>query len=716
MQTNSLLYGFDPLERIVSVEIKDNNADVFIEEIDGTVTRKQFENRHWILASKQIDPTWEKLDGDLHYKYIQHAYTDEEYYRIKREYKYHDLFSISNAKERFLTTKGFTYHKGMKHNEISVLSFDIETTTLLDKPEGAKVLIIANTFRKNGIVTKKMFCYDEYNSQGEMLEAWCQWVYDIDPSVITGHNVCIFDLPYLDLVAKKEKIKLKLGRNKWSMSFEKFESKFRKDASQFYHYHKPKIYGREIVDTFFSAVKSDVGRKYENYKLKNIIKQEGLEKKNRTFYDADKIRYNYKDPKEWELIKAYAKDDGDDGLALYDLFSPPFFYSAQIIPKPYQLITESAEGSKINSIMVRAYIQEAHSLPKESPSKDFEGAISIGNPGIYKNVFKIDVASLYPSIMIEWEIFDEAKDPEKYFLSVVKDLTEQRLTNKKLAKETKDPYYSGLEQSQKVLINSCYGFLGAEGLLFNSPDKAEFVTGMGRDILKTCMEWSKKGGFTLVNADTDSISFCRPNGEDITKEERQGLLNEVNSLFPSKIKWEDDGYYKKVIAMAAKNYVLVTEDDKIKYKGSALKATNKEPALKQFIKDLIDAILNDNKNYAEIYNNYVKQILNITDIKPWASKKTVTENVLKGTRTNETKVVDAIKDSEYLEGDKIYVYFKEDCSLGLAEKFDGKYNKEKLLEKLYKTATSDTLVSIIPKDTFINYSLKRSKKLLEELK
>jgi hypothetical protein len=114
-----------------------------------------------------------------------------------------------------------------------------------------------------------------------------------------------------------------------------------------------------------------------------------------------------------------------------------------------------------------------------------------------------------------------------------------------------------------------------------------------------------------------------------------------------------------------------------------------------------------------IYNKYVKEILNITDISRWASKKTVTSNVLNGTRKNETNVKDAIINTEYAEGDKIYTYFREDDTLGLAENFDGKYNKARLLEKLYKTALVFELV--ISKETFINYKLKRSQKLLENL-
>jgi hypothetical protein len=48
------------------------------------------------------------------------------------------------------------------------------------------------------------------------------------------------------------------------------------------------------------------------------------------------------------------------------------------------------------------------------------------------------------------------------------------------------------------------------------------------------------------------------------------------------------------------------------------------------------------------------------------------------------------------------------------DKWDGNYDKNRYLEKLYKTAL--IFENVIPKETFINYKLKRSQHLLEDLK
>lgn len=216
--------------------------------------------------------------------------------------------------------------------------------------------------------------------------------------------------------------------------------------------------------------------------------------------------------------------------------------------------------------------------------------------------------------------------------------------------------------------------------------------------------------FQIANCDTDSISFCKPDGSFIPIEERKGFVKEINDISPEFMLWADDGYYKKVIILKAKNYVLQKEDGKITYKGSSIKDQKKEPALKQFMKDIFNEILNDSFNYVAVYERYVHDILNLTDITPWCTKKTLTSKVLEGTRTNETKVMDAIQGTEYVEGDKLYVFYLEDNSLCLKENFKGLYNKKRLLKRLYDTI--EIFENVIDISVFKNYSLVNNMKEL----
>lgn len=486
--TDRLVFGKSELNRIVGIEPNGENAEVFIENPDGSIESQFVKNRYWVLSSRPLAPGAARLKGDLHYKYGAQFTELQKLYLFKNKHK-DEVFSIADPKESLMVKDGYTYFKGMRHNEVSILSFDIETTGLTHDAN-SKVLIISNTLRKNGQVTRKLFGYSDYSSQGEMIQDWVNWVQEVNPSLITGHNIMCFDFPYMDFVANSNGVDLALGRDGSVLKFNNYESKFRVDGTRDLHYKKVKCYGRELIDTMFLAYKYDIGRKYESYGLKPIIKQEGLEVKDRVFYDAGKIKDNYMIPEEWEKIKAYAMFDADDALALFDLMGSAQFYWAQKVPKSFQTIVESATGSQINSIMMRSYLQEGHSLPKASESVEFEGAISFGVPGVYSNLLKIDFSSLYPSIMVQYQVYNKEKDPKGNFYLLVKTLREERLKNKELAKQTEDQYYSDLEQSEKIGINSAYGMLGAAGLLFNSPTHASFITEKGRELLKQSIMWA----------------------------------------------------------------------------------------------------------------------------------------------------------------------------------------------------------------------------------
>jgi DNA polymerase elongation subunit (family B) len=456
MYDNKLIYGKNPLDRIVSIEVENETATIFRELKDGTLDIKKVPNKFWILAGRQFGSGWTRLDGDQYFKWGKQYTKFNEYMEEKKKLPYKEIYTVSNAVEALMIKDGFTLFKNMRHDEPSILSFDIESTGL-EHNDDSRVILISNTFRKLGGITKQLFCITDYNSQQEMIDDWASWVRDVDPSIICFHNGYCFDLPYIQWCYKREswrnagrptsiaengeeyddyknvKKDILLGRCDKPMTFSSYESKYRVDGSRDLHYHKAHVYGRELVDTMFLAYKYDaVEKKYESYGLKPIIAVEKLEKPGRQFYDASKIRDNYKDPTEMAKIKAYAEDDADDALALYDLMSPAQFYLTQSIPKPFQLVVESATGAQINSLLVRAYLQDKHSVAKASDLSEetVEGGISFAVPNIYKNVYKIDIKSCYPSQILRFKLHDPDKDPKAYYYHLVEYFTLQRFEYK----------------------------------------------------------------------------------------------------------------------------------------------------------------------------------------------------------------------------------------------------------------------------------------------
>jgi len=224
--------------------------------------------------------------------------------------------------------------------------------------------------------------------------------------------------------------------------------------------------------------------------------------------------------------------------------------------------------------------------------------------------------------------------------------------------------------------------------------------------------------FTIVNTDTDSISFCKQDMSSYSEDEIKSLLNDINSILPEKIKMDDDGYYETVIVIKTKNYVLY-DGKKVKIKGSALKASTKEPALKEYINKCIDIILHTRDiediktKMIETYETYVHEIMTLTDIKRWSSRKTISEKTINSTRSNEIKIMNAIKDIEWSEGDRVYVYYDKQEQLKLIQNWVNDHDRVRLLGKLFDTSlVFETILPI--KEMFIKYELKKNKHFLLE--
>lgn len=219
--------------------------------------------------------------------------------------------------------------------------------------------------------------------------------------------------------------------------------------------------------------------------------------------------------------------------------------------------------------------------------------------------------------------------------------------------------------------------------------------------------------FIIVNGDTDSIAFKKPDEKPFTPEEQSALLTEINALMPHGIVWKNDKHYRRIIVVAAKNYVM-DDGKKIKLKGDSLKATKKAPALRAFIREVIDLLLRDKVD--QVFFTYLRLAKEVLDLKePWCFKATVTKKVLEPGPDNvfQQKILTAIGKTSVSEGDKVYLFYKGDGSLGLKEDFNGDFDRMKLMDAL--KASVKVFKNVFDADLFPKFSLKRNQNILAML-
>lgn len=498
--SDALLYGKSDFRGIVGLEVDGAEVEIFIQDQNGKIHSIKQPHKYWLLSNEKLGREFNRLDGDLHYKYGYQTSDKKEYQRAKNTLKHNnDIYSIGNIEEAAMIKDGYTFYRDMQPKDLSVLSFDIETTGLDGNASDARILCISYMYRDKKIHFNGIIRFDHFDSESQMLEEFYDYILRCNPSLLIGHNILAFDFPYIEARCKTLGIKFNIGRDGSAVRFSSYPSQFRIDGTRKQEYYPVTVYGREIVDTYFLASSFDVSKSIESYALKPMIKQLGLEKEGRQYYDAGSIRDKYTDPVEWEKICQYAIEDAEDPIKLWDMMGPLYFHLAPNVPKPFTEILLTASGSKINSMMVRAYLQDKHSIPKgdEIPPKSFQGAISFAVPGIYKNCFKIDLEALYPSIILQYNVYDSDKDPKAYLIELVKIFKAKRLEYKKLAAETGDSLWQEMDTTAKSVLNSFYGFCAANKLNFNSLECAAFITEKAREILGYTIQWAS--GKTLAD-------------------------------------------------------------------------------------------------------------------------------------------------------------------------------------------------------------------------
>lgn len=161
----------------------------------------------------------------------------------------------------------------------------------------------------------------------------------------------------------------------------------------------------------------------------------------------------------------------------------------------------------------------------------------------FENVKLLDVASMYPNILINLNVLGDAT--KRY-----QDIVDERIK----VKHT-DPQ---LQQALKLIINSTYGLLSNKYSKLFNPIGAVSVCVYGQIALYSLCERLYEAGYTLVNINTDGVAFC---GEG---EEYKEIWHEWEKDFSLTLELDE---FKRWVQKDVNNYVAIDKEDHIKVKG-----------------------------------------------------------------------------------------------------------------------------------------------------
>src|SRR5438093_3145644 len=617
-EDNELLFGADKTPRIVAIELGETGTvKVYRREKDGStaVDVEPFHPFVWTdgdITDLGLENA-QKLAGELRYNWLVAADSWKELIALRNGLKKagRNFFALSDPVQHYLSATGRTLFKQLPFDELKRLQLEVLSPTGETDLADASQNPIASIALSDHSGWEQLIVVDPEGveqSEHDALKQLTAIIRERDPDVIEGHDLFRFDLPYLVARARKAKVKLDWGR---SGGFLRSRPSRLQIAEQTIDYPKFQVDGRHFVDTFLLAQFYDVGmRTLTGFERIDVAQHFG-------FCDAAEISALTGKALEREYL---AKNERfrkralcavRETRALADLLSASYFIQAQIFPYNYQDVIVRGNATRINALFLREYLRQRHSVPELPMARSFEGGFTaIYFTGVARNIWHCDVASLYPSIMLQFDCFP-VTDQLQIFRHLLTDLRTFRLEAKAEMRAEKDPatqhHLQALQNTFKILLNSFYGYLGFAQGHFADFDAAARVTQIGRDLLKKMIDWLGAHGAKVIEVDTDGIYFVPPfsmkagmspakkgkaaNSAATTADEidelREGLAKEL----PEGIEIEFDEEFDAMFSYKAKNYALLTKDGDVSMKGGALKSRGLEKFQRVCWEDMIKLIM-----------------------------------------------------------------------------------------------------------------------------
>jgi DNA polymerase elongation subunit (family B) len=560
--------------------------------------------------------------------------------------------------------------------------------------------------RKNFLLTlgtpnQKIINEDEhiiiqlYNNEGDLIEGFIKLIHDWNPSVITGWNIFGFDIPYIiDRAAKhylenefqqtgmvKNKIN-KIHTQNWEssafgaqnikyvvmdgriildlLSYSRRELKapnykLNTIASMLLNAEKDPINATDIFESYRVGVLEDINSPNRDNDLLGLVGKYCVK-------DSILVQRLFEYLDTWISITEASRICDVSCSVLYTqgqqirVFSQIYKYCynnnivVDIPPKKRNktdpLCETCKKPAKYKFPQMEPTRCEKHLVDGMEPVEQYEGAIVLTPiPGLYKSVVPFDFKSLYPSLMISYNIdystyvtdktipddlchviewttnninyrYRFLKDTKGVVPTIAEKLLIARENTRQLMKNITDKNMRAIldkrQLNYKIAANSVYGILGAQFGMIPLLGAAMCVTALGRYHLQVAANHLQtRYNANLIYGDTDSnyVNFPHLDNVDDIWKYAEKIEKEMveEKIFPGIMMLQfEKAIYSPFLILSKKRYVYYDlskkSDDKMGYKGIILARRDNSKFICELYKNLINLIFKNNtKEYIYEY-------------------------------------------------------------------------------------------------------------------
>jgi len=255
--------------------------------------------------------------------------------------------------------------------------------------------------------------------------------------------------------------------------------------------------------------------------------------------------------------------DGRNAMLFHDYGLEGILELARVTSLPAQTVARVSPGSGISAMQMLTALRQGILVPwqkqqAEHPKTaldllraDQGGLVYQPLVGLHRDVAEIDFISMYPSIMVYFNISPETVGPQRPHAELVPELnvyvdrtrpglvpqTLAPLLQKRIALKKQlgslpkwHPRYQGYEgrvSAHKWLLVTCFGYLGYKNARFGRIEAHEAVTAYGREALLRAKEAAEDLGYTVLHMYVDGLWVQKPGASEV--EDFQDVLDEIGA-------------------------------------------------------------------------------------------------------------------------------------------------------------------------------------------
>ena len=502
--------------------------------------------------------------------------------------------------EQYMMYSGRRMFKGYNgYDELKRMLFDLETQGLNPKIHGIdQIGIRTNKGLEKVISIEGEGVERDMNEMRGIIE-FLNIIKEEAPDVLAGHNSENFDWEFIMTrcevhgVSFEELTERILGRK----IYKRKKQSVLKLGGEVEYFYPTIMWGTNIIDSLHAVRRAqaiDSSMKLAN--LKYVTKYLSLNKKNRVYVKGNQIgtiwrennkvyafnnsngeyyRINEENPlrEGFEpttgryIVERYLLDDIWETDKVELKLNETNFLLNQLIPTTFQRACTMGTAAAWKLLVLAWYYEQGLAVPAFGEKRRFTGGLSrLLKVGYVDNIVKLDFNSLYPSIILTWDVktnldvmnvmlsmLDYVLTEREKFKGLKKAASKQvakikeKLENFQGSKEEKEKLedelmyweseYASNDKKQsiwKVFGNSFFGSYGSGNLfMLGDADKAEYVTCTGRQSLRLMISHFTKLGYTPIVGDSflgDTPLFIKYDDNDLIDIKPISELIDVKSI------------------------------------------------------------------------------------------------------------------------------------------------------------------------------------------